>query len=101
MDLRVRDVVANIRHKGKATDEQIDDRPVICKTRFKLGHDTCGQRSCIECFDIKMVDLEREDDTAQEYYDNYEEENEERGCHNCDGQNCGDCDDEYEGWVRD
>ena len=90
MDLRVRDVYYNIAGTGSATDELIESRPISCKQRYKLGHDTCGTRHCDDCFNTLIIHLEREDNIAQKQQEEWNEE-EESGCDGCNGESCEYC----------
>lgn len=85
MELRVRDVVANIRCKGMETPFDINDmhNGYGCKVTFGLGTNDCGNQECEECFNTLITNLEERDIRSMEK-DDYSDP--------CDG-----CDEDCEG----
>ena len=88
MELKVKDVYANVHYKGKVGDAQINEHRNNCKDLHRIGVCVCGERSCGTCFDTLITDIAREDAIAQAQQEAWDREDR---CDGCNHNNCDDC----------
>ena len=99
MDLRVVDVMMNKMHNGFSTQKQIETQLECndkCKKQLGLGNGVC-YGTCYKCIGTLMVNLKQRDEDAEEEEGYIPED--ERDCDNCNGENCGDCE-EHDEWEH-